>query len=151
MTRLGTLALVAALATGCGSTAIDSARRGVLLSADALAITDDHAAVAYTAAADSAMAESATLADFRRLMQPYDALESALRVARAAILAAEAAIDTWEATGKPDPWIRAAACALGALKHVLAVLEQVGVEPPRALRDAIGAVASFSGGFCRGD
>lgn len=137
---LGVLALAIALsmgAHGCGgdakSPARDSARAAVVLVAEGVRIADETCAQVGAKQKDPALLK--TCAD------AYD-------TTRASLLAAESAVDAWDAGDK-----KSLACALAAgvrgLAQIANAITHAGVELPLLVTDAMTLGAAFASGSCR--
>lgn len=141
---LGGLALVVVLTcAGCGGPA-QTARAVVNSGAVVLVEVDERTAVAYRDAAAAALAASGSLAEYRAAMEPYDAIEEALRIAAGALDVLSALVDGWEAGGAAR-WGDAARAALDAFEGVLRVLRIAGVTAPDALLSFLGSIVDVEG------
>jgi len=137
---LGVLALALALSMGtqgCGgdakSPARESARAAVVVVAEGVKVADEVCAQAGAKQKDAALLK--TCAD------AYD-------TTRASLLAAESAVDAWDAGDK-----KSLTCALAAsvrgLAQIANAVTHAGVELPLLVTDALTLGAAFAGGSCK--
>lgn len=134
------------VAAGCGGVP-DGLQQGVSVAAQAVSAADREAADRYAEAADRARQEAQTLAEYHARMQTLDGIERALRVARSAVLSAQAAIDAWDAGDDGAQWGLVASCLAGALGNLATAFLAAGIDAPGALADAIGLARAW-GGSC---
>lgn len=138
-------ALVGAIGlAGCGG-APRAVRSALDVSAHAISEADQIASPRYREAAQAALVQSTSLDDYRARMRLWNDAETTLRTAAATLRAAEAAVDTWDA-GQSSAR-NALACLSSAVGLTIQALTDAGLEPPRKLREAAGAVSVFAG-FC---
>ncbi len=71
-----------------------------------------------------------------------------LRVARAALLTAEDALDAWDSSAAGDGLLVPAACVVAALEDVAEALDALGVEVPEAITSGAVTIARFAGPLC---
>lgn len=134
----------ALLVSSCGASAPQTARTVLDVASAGVVAVDAVSALSYTEHARAALAASATLAEYQILMSPSNALDDALRTTHALLLAADSAIDAWDAGGA-EQWLSLAVCVAGALENLRAAIEAAGVELPPALIVALNALAPFVG------
>lgn len=133
---------------GCGG-APGIARRSVEVATVVLLDTDQRLATEYTDAARRALEHSATLVEYRGIMNGWDAAETAVRVTQTAILAADASLDAWDAGGSAR-WVQLAACLVAALIHLRDALATIELRAPPELDSAIELARPFAIGACNG-
>lgn len=143
MSRWAIFALVL-LTSACGLTPQETARTSIGVVATGVRAIDVASAQAYTERARAALAASADLAAYRAAMAPMDDLESALRVADEALLAAEAVVDSWSAEAQ-QRWLGVAACVAEALNRIRLAVAATGVTVPSELEQALDMAQHFTG------
>ena len=136
--------LLATVSVGCGGPP-RAVRSALDVSAHALSEADQIASPRYRDAAQEALAQSTSLDDYRARMRLWNNAETTMRTAAASLRAAEAAVDTWDAgqSSARD----ALACLSSAVGLTIQALTDAGLDPPKKLREAAGAVSVFAG-FC---
>lgn len=141
------LALVAHTAlTGCGATALDRGRTAIATTARAVAAAD-------SVAADVIERRFAAVETPEQLERERERAERVVRAfvsVHAALLAADAALDAWEAgAGDEGSWLRAVACALPALLALADALESYDApEVADGIRAAVGGLSILMGEEC---
>lgn len=81
-------------------------------------------------------------------LAPERAAVQALRVAKAALLTAEGALDAWDSSAAGDGLLVPAACVVAALDDVADALDALGVEVPDAITSGATTIARFAGPLC---
>ncbi len=133
---------------GCGDSAQTSAQRALTASARAVSVVDAHSARAYAQAAERAIESVETVAEYRDAMGAWDSLEQGLRIARAALYASQAALDSWVDGSEADDFMAALPCLTVSLAALVGLLLEVDIPIPDALRDAVVLVESIAGSSC---
>lgn len=141
-----TILLAALSLAGCGG-APTIGRHLVLTASEALVAVDAATADEYTAAANRALAAAASMPEYRRAMEPWDALEAALRTARSSLLSADAALDAWDQGGS-ERWLPAAGCVASSLALLAQAIAAAGVEVPPELGEALAIAADIGAPVC---
>lgn len=135
------VAVLAFALVGCGASAQDIARVGLTTTAYAVVQADKAFAESYRLASDEARATSTTQAEKDAQMVEWDRaadeVERVVGAVYAGLGAAEIALDVWEQTDDVSAWDEALGCLVAKLTELAKVLEERGVEMPRALRDAL--------------
>lgn len=134
---------------GCGDmTPPEKAQAVVSSGAEVVAAFDVEAAERYTEAAERFLVE----VDFdawREAMRPWDRLEEALRGAKATLLAAQAAVNVWQATGDGSGFIHVAACLFAEIDLLMRAAATVGLEDELdKLRPVLTLGAAYAAGVC---
>lgn len=96
------------------------------VAAEALVQVDEKVATKYANAAERARDESETFEAYSESMEPWDDVESAIRVARAALFGAETSLDV-DAGVEGRSWSCLARDAAVAFLHLQTQLEDVGI------------------------
>ena len=130
------------LVSGCGG-APQVARQVVAGAAIGVNEIDVVSAEAYTEAAQDALEASVTLSEYEEAMYHWNQLEAALRGSHEALLAAEGALDVWDAGGSEE-WGCLAGRLLSALAHLVAIVQAIGLEVPEEL-DTVLSLAEAAG------
>lgn len=146
---IAAIAALLSLALACGGSAIDTARKAVDLTAQAGKEADSVIARHYADAARKALEESQTMEDYLKRMDAWDKAVDALTGVHAALIAAEAALDTWESIGDSRPFIRSAGCLATALHSLMELMQVLGVPIPDPLEEAVELARSYVGLHCR--
>lgn len=133
----------AMLMTGCSIER--PARTALDVAAHAVVAVDVEVAPRYEAAADEAREAATDRADYEARMARWNAAETALRTARASLIAAESGIDAADTDGEVRSVVGCVGVALG---RVLDALAEVDVQPPAKLHDAIRSFSRLGGLFC---
>jgi hypothetical protein len=107
MRRLFVASLV--LTASCASFTT-SARKTLAASAHVLVQADEYSASLYEDAATEARQVARSLAEYQLRMEEYDELETTLRAAHIALLAAEAGLDVYDETGRKIDFVTGVAC-----------------------------------------
>ncbi len=146
--------------SACGASAIDNAQVALVATSRAVVAADETVAPAYTERAQVALdvAERAVRegglssdqgwARYRSGMRELDAVESALRFARQALLAAQDALDAWRAADDGGRFSAAVPCVTASLRGLDEAMREIELAPPPEIGQAIELVASY-GGTCR--
>lgn len=129
---------------GCGGVP-KGARETLTVSARALLVVDGVTATRYTEAAEQALHEATSLANYHDRMAPWDAAEEAIRDAKAALLVAEQALDAWDSTGDKKSFQEAAKVLARTLATVADVLTDVGIVLPSTLQTALNLAQAWGG------
>ena len=143
--------LIMVVASGCGASALSTARDVTHRAGAALHEADAAVAPRIEAAAehagDSPEAGAAWLATGRAT---WAALTDVLDTARLSWLALDRALSAWEAgeDGSQAAWMKAAACSVGALSAAAQALTAAGVDVPAGLRDVAESLSGLAGSLC---
>jgi hypothetical protein len=142
------LTLLTVLA-GCGTEwSVGTARRAIELTAEAVQSTDTVGGEAYRRVLDQAEAEELTVAEFDARTAKFESLTAAVTVSRETLAVAEAAVDTWAATGDDTHWLAVAPCVFVVLQRILSVLDELGIELPGVLGRAVAYITDRDLGTC---
>jgi hypothetical protein len=143
MSRCTIIVFLSVLAS-CGLTPQQTAHVSLGVAASGVRAVDIVSAQAYTDRARTALAASSSLTDYQTTMQPLDLLESSLRIADEALLAAEAAVNAWD-NGGASRWLALAACVAQALHEIERAINAAGVQLPSELVQALDVATTFVG------
>lgn len=137
--------VLATFSLGCGATPQQNARRVVSSAGIALDVADIASAQIYTLRAHEALSASSSLVEYQTAMQPYDALERALRTLASALRTADAIVTLWERLGgdAPSGWPVALACVAAALFSLRDTMAAAGVDLPPELTSVLDLVAGL--------
>lgn len=157
---LGVVAATATVASACGG-----APREVRQMAEASALgvdradvlvaeriehrgTEARAELARRVAAGLVASVADGLAWLDEQLAPERTATRVLRVARAALLAVEDALDAWDAGAGADALLEPAACAVAALEHVADALDALEVPVPDSVVSGARTLARFAAAAC---
>lgn len=141
------LGLSVGIIQGCSS-AIPEARSTIATAAHILDTIDASAAPLYELTAANCLASSVTPEAYSACMSTLDAVESAEETALSSLMAAELAVDAWEAgTGSSADFLRMAGCATSSLAALFEVAMESGAHIPEGATSALHALELF-GGSC---
>lgn len=136
------------LSLGC-TTALDRAQAGTTASARVVHSVDLELAQRYAARASEVLQDAMSLEDYRDKMQGWDRVEQSLRLTKAALLAMQAAIDVWEATGEDPGFRRVAACFLSQARTMVRIVKLAAPDLDLSSIESIAPLLSaFAGGVC---
>ena len=144
---LGAFVLAGALSACEPATPQERAQAALSTGAEVLKAFDEVSAKAYTQAAEQALAEAASFAEYSEAMEGWDRLEKALRGTKAGLLVLQAALNVWEATGDGTIFNHVAACFVSQARLLLDAGEQAGLEVGN-LRGVVQLAASYAAGVC---
>ena len=113
------------------------AQRALSVTSHVLVEIDQVSAEAYRSAHEIAVIEAESREQYDRLMDPYDSLERALRVAAVSLHTSQQALLAWQEGSSQANFRAMLPGLLNALNEVLTHLEGVGVDAPDELYDAI--------------
>lgn len=133
--------------SGCAS-AISSARTVTMTAAEAVVATDAPLANGYTRAAAEALEASATILEYRVAISPWESVVKAQRAAVAALLASEAAIDTWEHAGNKASFVAIIGCAARAVSRLIDLARDVGLSVPALVVNTAELLRQYLGANC---
>ncbi len=136
--------LLGLVLTACSATPPQVAHTALDLTSIGVDHVDSISADVYTAHARVALAAASTLPEYTSAMVPYDTLESALVSTHSLLLAADEAINAWDAGGHAQ-WLALAACIFASLSNIEDSLQTMGVTLPPELTVAISAMVAFAG------
>ena len=141
--RASSAILLALLLSACGS-AIGDARSAIEVAADAGAEADRTVARLYLREHSIAMSKAQSFAEYQRLMGRFDLAADAIETYRAALVAAEAALDAYESAADSPHWAKPVGCVFVAALRLIHAFEVAGIDAPGALKDAAKLGASFA-------
>ncbi len=128
---------------GCGSPSND-ARVVLGVVAAGVVEADNVSAQIYTDHAHAALEASHSWDEYTTAIAADDARERALRIADAALRAADDAITAWD-HGGAGRWPGLAICLVGALEHVREAFDAGHVAIPPELTAALDVMGAFTG------
>jgi hypothetical protein len=145
VTRLAMMGAAMLAVIGCGGSYTSQVRRGLYVAAETLVVVDESVAPKYAAASAHAVEVSDTVAEYTRLMAPWDAVELRLRMARASLLRAETEVGVYERDGTRLGLLHSVGCSIVLLEDLWRDLRDAGVDPPPGLVEASAVLKPFAG------
>lgn len=142
-------AAVATIVVGVGCAgSMHQTRMTLEVSARALREIDDQAATHYTEAANVALEESDTFAEYEHRMAGWNRLVSVAKFARSALEKAQLAIDSYDEEKEDHPELRSTfGCVVMAFAQLVAALQVVEIPIPDDVSVAIELLQKL-GGTC---
>lgn len=129
------------LLASCGGS-VSTGRKALYVAAEALVATDSAIAEKYTDAAAKALEESASADAYHQRMLPWDNAEQSVRLSRAALFAAQSALDTFEDGGSQARWQCTVHDLILAFKELQLSLEDI--LPLHDISTALTALEAFA-------
>lgn len=124
----------------------DAAQVALSTSARALGEIDAVVAGIFTNAHAEALEDSETRDEYNAAMRPMFRAEDGLRIARAALLSSQAALDAWDSAGEESTFRATLPALLGALEAMLQNLQDIAAPIPDDLIEGVRLVRSLLGG-----
>ena len=145
--------IVLALSSGCATMALnteqDTAAASLNVAYEALDASYGAWAVDYEQAAKEALQESETILEYEAALAGHHDALSSLGLAKASLVTAQGALQTWIDGGTIRTFVDAASCLFEAMARLRDVLHSIHIEIPGVLVRAIVLGSDVSlGGLC---
>lgn len=141
------LGITLAAVIGCGGSHASQARRAVYVASEAVVAADAEVAREYERAADESVSIADTVQEYRRLMAPWNEIETTLRMIRAAVLTAEVEVDRYDRTGERLGMIHGIGCVIVLAENLFREMHDLGMTGSGQIMAAAQALKPF-GGIC---
>ena len=128
----------------------ERAQAAISTGAETLKSFDELAADEYTRAAEQALEEASSFAEWQEAMVPWDRLEKSLRATKASLMTLQAALNVWVATGDKQTFVAMLPCFAAEADLLLEAARAAGFGSAVAkLQVVVELGAAYGEGLCR--